>query len=65
MKRKNQARVVQTLDHAIQRINIGETNRAIQWMEIYPADSAVAPFEHLILSLTTVVYESVYFEQIF
>ena len=47
MKRKNQARVVQTLDHAIQRINIGETNRAIQWMEIYPADSAMAPFEHL------------------
>ena len=47
MKRKNQARVVQTLDSAIQRINIGETNCAIQWMEIYPADSAMAPFEHL------------------
>ena len=47
MKRKNQARVVQTLDRAIQRINIGETNCAIQWMEIYPADSAMAPFEHL------------------
>ena len=47
MKRKNQARVVQTLDSAIQRINIGELNCTIQWMEIYPADSAMAPFEHL------------------
>ena len=47
MKRKNQAWVVQTLDSAIQLINIGETNCVIQWIEIYPADSAMAPFEHL------------------
>ena len=35
------ARVVQTLDSAIQRINHGETNCAIQWIEIYPADSVI------------------------
>ena len=48
MKRKNQAQVVQALDSAIQRINhypankyFGETYCAIQWIEIYPADSVI------------------------
>ena len=35
------ARVVQTLDSAIQRTNIGETNCAIQWIVIYPVDSVI------------------------
>ena len=35
------ARVVQTLDSAIQPINIEETNCAIQWIEIYSMDSVI------------------------
>ena len=48
MKRKNQARVVQTLDSAILWINhypahkyFGETYCAILWIQIYPADSVI------------------------
>ena len=33
--------VVQTLDSAIQRISIRETNYAIRWIVIYPVDSAI------------------------
>ena len=44
-------RVVQTLDSAIQRINIEETNCAIQWIEIYPMDSVI----HLLKQLGPVM----------
>ena len=36
-----QAPLVQTLDSAIQRISIRETNYAIHWIVIYPVDSAI------------------------
>ena len=36
-----QAPVVQTLDSAIQRISIRESNYAIRWIVIYPVDSAI------------------------
>ena len=45
------ARIVQTLDSAIQRINIEETNCAIQWIEIYPMDSVI----HLLKQLGPVM----------
>ena len=42
-----QAPVVQTLDSAIQRISVRLSNCVIEWIEIYPVDSAI----HLLNSL--------------
>ena len=39
-----QSPVVQTLDSAIQRISIGETNCTIHRIEIYPVHSAIQPW---------------------
>ena len=44
-----QAPVVQTLDSAIQRISVMLSNCVIEWIEIYPVDSAI----HLLNSLRT------------
>ena len=38
---EGQALVVQTLDSAIQRISIRETNCVIQWIDFYPVDSTI------------------------
>ena len=37
------ALVVQKVDNAIQRISISKTNWVIQWIVIYPVDSAIHP----------------------
>ena len=44
------APVVQKLDSAIHRINIRETNRAIQWIEIYPVNDVHHLFNNLVLA---------------